>query len=87
MDTELGHSEHLATGETTVPDAPNFRAGPMGYGQAPSARLGWGLQTMGQSKVRAATRHSVYDFENVFDWRSGPRRGFITAPIPIQPSP
>ena len=29
----------------------------------------------------------VYDFENVFDWRSGPRRGLITAPIPIQPSP
>ena len=29
----------------------------------------------------------VYHFENVFDWRSGPRRGFIAAPIPIQPSP
>ena len=26
-----------------------------------------------------------YHFENVFDWRSGPRRGFNTAPIPIQP--
>ena len=25
-----------------------------------------------------------YHFENVFDWRSGPRRGFIPAPIPIQ---
>jgi hypothetical protein len=28
-----------------------------------------------------------YHFENVFDWRSGPRRGFITAPIPIHPQP
>ena len=24
----------------------------------------------------------VYHFENVFDWRSGPRRGFMAAPIP-----
>jgi len=23
-----------------------------------------------------------YHFENVFDWRSGPRRGFTPAPIP-----
>jgi hypothetical protein len=29
----------------------------------------------------------LYDFENVFDWRSGPRRGFTPAPIPIHPSP
>ena len=29
----------------------------------------------------------VYHFENVFDRRSGPRRGFIAAPIPIQPLP
>src|SRR5207302_1084646 len=28
-----------------------------------------------------------YHFENVFDWRSGPRRGFIPAPIPIQSPP
>jgi hypothetical protein len=28
-----------------------------------------------------------YDFENVFDWRAGPRRGFNAAPIPIQPLP
>jgi hypothetical protein len=35
------------------------------------------------------TRHPgiVYDFKNVFDWRSGPRRGLITAPIPIQSPP
>ena len=29
----------------------------------------------------------VYHFENVFDRRSGPRRGFNPVPIPIQPSP
>jgi hypothetical protein len=29
----------------------------------------------------------MYDFENVFDWRSGLRRGLMAAPIPIQPSP
>ena len=29
----------------------------------------------------------VYHFENVFDRRSGPRRGLCTVPIPIQPSP
>jgi hypothetical protein len=26
----------------------------------------------------------VYHFENVFDRRSGPRRGFTPVPIPIQ---
>ena len=29
----------------------------------------------------------VYHFENVFDWRSGPRRGFNPRLDPIQPSP
>jgi hypothetical protein len=29
----------------------------------------------------------VYHLENVFDRRSGPRRGPLTVPIPIQPSP
>jgi hypothetical protein len=29
----------------------------------------------------------VYHFENVFDRRSGPRRGFNPVPIPIQPLP
>jgi hypothetical protein len=29
----------------------------------------------------------VYAFENVFDWRSGPRRGLMAAPIPIHPLP
>ena len=28
-----------------------------------------------------------YAFENVFDWRSGPRRGRLTAPIPTQHLP
>ena len=29
----------------------------------------------------------VYHFENVFDRRSGPRRGFNPVSIPIQPLP
>ena len=33
----------------------------------------------------ADRRRSCTHFENVFDWRSGPRRGFIPVPIPIQP--
>ena len=66
MDTELGHSEHLANGEFTVLHYPQDRAA-----DGPGTRA-------------AAI---VYDLENVFDWRSGPRRGLITAPIPIQPSP
>jgi len=34
-----------------------------------------------------STGPMVYHFENVFDRRSGPRRGLFTVPIPIQPSP
>ena len=30
----------------------------------------------------ALTALFVYHFENVFDWRTGPRRGLTAAPIP-----
>jgi hypothetical protein len=66
MDTERGHAEHLAVGETTVlQDGRDHCANGPG---TPVAQI-------------------VYHFENVFDWRSGPRRGFIPVPIPIHPSP
>ena len=48
-----------------------------------------GKPSVGTSKPTpiAPPAQIVYDFENVFDWRSGPRRGFKAAPIPTQPSP
>jgi len=58
----------------------------------------WGDPTLLQPRLDHTLDHAadgpgtpshdiVYDFENVFDWRSGPRRGLIPAPIPIQSPP
>jgi len=71
-----------------------FRAEAMDTERSHAETLAVGIPTLLQDRQDHSadgpgTRRGdiVYDFENVFDWRSGPRRGLIPAPIPIRPSP
>ena len=47
----------------------------------------WGLKGTPPRRIADGPPWIVYDFENVFDWRSGPRRGNHAAPIPIHLPP